>query len=163
MPSAGRPFTPALLARLAARGIETAPLVLHTGVSSLEAGERPYPEPYRVPPATAARVEATRRAGGRIVAVGTTVVRALESAAGPDGSVRPAGGWTDLVVTAARGVRVVDGLVTGFHDPDASHLDLLEAVAGPATVARAYHAAARAGYRRHEFGDVALLMRRTPG
>jgi S-adenosylmethionine:tRNA ribosyltransferase-isomerase len=160
MPSAGRPFTPDLLARLAARGIETAPLVLHTGVSSLEAGERPYPEPYRVPAATAEQVNATRRRGGRVIAVGTTVVRALESATGRDGTVTAAGGWTNLVVTAERGVRAVDGLLTGFHDPDASHLDLLEAVAGPATVVRAYRAAARAGYRRHEFGDVALLLGR---
>jgi S-adenosylmethionine:tRNA ribosyltransferase-isomerase len=93
--------------------------------------------------------------------VGTTVVRALESAVDGDGAVAPAGGWTNLVVTAEGGVRAVDGLVTGFHDPDASHLGLLEAVAGRGTVARAYRAAARAGYRRHEFGDIALLMRRS--
>jgi S-adenosylmethionine:tRNA ribosyltransferase-isomerase len=92
------------------------------------------------------------------VAVGTTAVRALESAATPDGEVRAAGGWTDLVVEPARGVRAVDGLLTGFHDPEASHLWLLEAVAGPEVIARAYRAAARAGYRRHEFGDLALLL-----
>jgi S-adenosylmethionine:tRNA ribosyltransferase-isomerase len=159
MPSAGRPFTYELLARLLARGIDVAPLVLHTGVSSLEQGERPYPERFRVPEWTAARANLARELGGRVIAVGTTVVRALESAAGADGRVRAAGGWTDLVVTPARGVRAVDGLITGFHDPGASHLDLLAAVAGERRLARVYAEAATRRYLRHEFGDAALLMR----
>ena len=122
MPSAGRPFTPELVTELVARGIAVAPIVLHTGVSSLEAGESPYPERFRVPAATARLVETTRAAGGRVIAVGTTVVRALESAVRPDGSVAAAEGWTSLVVTPERGVRVVDGLLTGWHEPDSSHL-----------------------------------------
>ena len=105
-------------------------LVLHTGVSSPERGERPYPERFAIPAATAARVGATRRAGGRVIAVGTTVTRALETAAVPGGGVRAAAGWTSLVITPERGVRVVDGLITGWHEPEASHLLLLEAVAG---------------------------------
>jgi S-adenosylmethionine:tRNA ribosyltransferase-isomerase len=158
MPSAGRPFTPELLTRLLAHGVDVAPVVLHTGVSSLEAGERPYPERFRVPGFTAERVNLTRRLGGRVIAVGTTAVRALESVAGEDSWVHAGAGWTDLVVDAARGVRAIDGLLTGFHDPGASHIDLLEAVAGRPALERAYGAAARAGYLRHEFGDLALLL-----
>jgi S-adenosylmethionine:tRNA ribosyltransferase-isomerase len=158
MPSAGRPFTPELVTALIARGIAVAPVVLHTGVSSLELGERPYPEPFRVPPATARLATATRRAGGRVIAVGTTVVRALESAAGDDGSIEPASGWTELVVTSERGVRATDGLVTGWHDPDASHVELLEAVGSRDLIERSYAEALAAGYRRHEFGDAHLIL-----
>ena len=157
MPSAGRPFTPELIARLVARGIDVAPLVLHTGVSSLESDEAPYPERYRVPAWTAERVNLARRLGGRVLAVGTTVVRALESAVGGDGRVRPAGGWTDLVIAPGQAVRAVDGVVTGFHDSDSSHLRMLEAIAGPELLERAYRAAAGAGYLRHEFGDLLLI------
>ena len=153
-PSAGRPFTPRVVARLRARGIRVASIVLHTGVSSLERGERPYPERYNVPPATAAQVNAARR----VIAVGTTVTRALETVAAPDGTVRAGAGWTSLVVGPERGVRVVDGIVTGFHEPDASHLLLLEAVAGARLVRRSYAAAVACGYRRHEFGDSHLLL-----
>jgi S-adenosylmethionine:tRNA ribosyltransferase-isomerase len=84
-------------------------------------------------------------------------VRALESAAAPDGTVRPASGWTDLVVTADRGVRAVDGLLTGLHEPRASHLDMLAAIAGGELLERCYRAAIDAGYLWHEFGDVNLL------
>ena len=158
MPSAGRPFTRRLLHELAARGVGVARLVLHTGVSSLERGERPYAERYAVPGATAARVNAARRSGGRVIAVGTTVTRALETVARRDGTVGAGAGWTDLVLTAARGVRAVDGLITGWHDDGASHLDLLEAVGGPELVAASY--AVSDGYRRHERGDSHLLLRR---
>jgi S-adenosylmethionine:tRNA ribosyltransferase-isomerase len=160
MPSAGRPLTAEIVTRLVGRGIDVAPVVLHTGVSSLERGERPYPERFRVPATTAARVNLARRLGGRVVAVGTTAVRALESAAGEHGEIRASAGWTDLVITPARGVRAVDGVLTGFHDPGASHLELLEAVAGRAALARCYAAAERAGYERHEFGDLALMLPR---
>jgi S-adenosylmethionine:tRNA ribosyltransferase-isomerase len=149
MPSAGRPFTRRVLNALGARGIGVAEVVLHTGVSSLERGERPYPERFRVPEATAAAVAAANR----VIAVGTTVVRALESAAG-----EAAEGWTRLVVTPERGVRWVDGILTGWHEPDASHLLMLEAIAGPAEVRRSYAAALSAGYRWHEFGDVHMLF-----
>jgi S-adenosylmethionine:tRNA ribosyltransferase-isomerase len=159
MPSAGRPFTAAVLDRLRLRGIGVAPLVLHTGVSSLELGEEPYPERFRVPAATAARVTAARRAGARVIAVGTTVVRALESAIDERGAVTAAHGWTDLVIGPERRVRAVDGILTGFHDAGASHLRLLEAVAGRVVLARAARAAGGARYLRHEFGDVQLLLR----
>ncbi len=138
--SAGRPFSPEVVTRLVAAGVTLAPLVLHTGLSSPEAHEPPAPEPFEVPADTARLVTSARAAGRRVVAVGTTVVRALESAAGPDGVVRPRRGWTDLVLHAGRPARVVDGIVTGLHEPRASHLMLLEAVAGPDVVARAYAA-----------------------
>jgi S-adenosylmethionine:tRNA ribosyltransferase-isomerase len=158
MPSAGRPFTPALVTDLVSAGVSVAPLTLHTGVSSLQKGEPPLPEPYRVPATTARLVNATREGGGRIVAVGTTVTRALESVAGVDGRVRPGAGWTGLMLGPHRPARVVDGLVTGWHEPGASHLLLLEAVAGTELVAAAYREAVRAGYLWHEFGDSALLL-----
>ena len=159
MPSAGRPFSRRVLDDLLARGVQVAPLVLHTGVSSLELGERPYPERYRVPTLTATRVNAHRAAGGRVIAVGTTVVRALETVAAPDGSVAPGEGWTVLTITPERGVRAVDGLLTGWHEPDASHLLMLEAVGGRALVERSYAAALGSGYRWHEFGDTHLILR----
>ena len=158
MPSAGRPFTHAVLSGLLARGVRVAEVVLHTGVSSPEAGETPLPERFRVPPAAAGAVNATRAAGGRIVAVGTTVTRALESATTADGTVRAAGGWTELVLGPDRPARVVDGLVTGWHEPEASHLLLLTAVAGPHLVERAYAAALEHRYLWHEFGDSCLLL-----
>jgi S-adenosylmethionine:tRNA ribosyltransferase-isomerase len=158
MPSAGRPFTPELVTALVARGVVVAPITLHTGVSSLERGERPYPEWFRVPTSTARLVNATRGWGGRVIAVGTTVVRALESAADADGTVATSEAWTGLVVTAETGVRAVDGLLTGWHDPDASHLDLLRAVGGPDLIERSYRSAAANGYLWHEFGDAHLIL-----
>jgi S-adenosylmethionine:tRNA ribosyltransferase-isomerase len=158
MPSAGRPLTAEVITALVAKGIAVAPIVLHTGVSSPERSERPYPERYRVPPATARLVEATRRWGGRVIAIGTTVVRALETVARPDGTIEAGEGWTALVITPTRGVRAVDGLVTGWHEPEASHLDMLHAVAGRRLVERSYTAALDAGYLWHEFGDLHLLL-----
>jgi S-adenosylmethionine:tRNA ribosyltransferase-isomerase len=158
MASAGRPFSADVVVRLAARGVAVAPLVLHTGVSSPELHEPPYPERFAVPPGTARLVGSTRAAGGRVVAVGTTVTRALESAAGDDGIVRAAHGWTSLVLGVDRPARVVTGLVTGLHAPEASHLQLLEAVAGPSLVARAYEAAVAGHYLWHEFGDSMLFL-----
>lgn len=158
MPSAARPFSERVVTRLVAAGVQFAPLVLHTGVASPEAHERPYPEWFSVPSTTARLVNDARAAGGRIVAVGTTAVRALESAAGADGRVVAREGYTELVVTPARGVRAVDGLLTGFHEPRASHLDLLAAVADPATLRECYAEAIRGRYLWHEFGDVNLLL-----
>ena len=167
MPSAGRPFTEQIVTDLITRGVGLAPIVLHTGVSSQEPGEPPQPERFRVPAATARLVNCTREAGGRVIAVGTTVTRALESAADPDGRVRARHGWTDLVLGPAgtdlvfgpaRPARVVTGLVTGWHPPGASHLALLAAVAGAPLVERAYAEAVRSGYRWHEFGDSCLLL-----
>jgi S-adenosylmethionine:tRNA ribosyltransferase-isomerase len=154
MPSAGRPITHALLTRLLTAGIDVAPVLLHTGVSSLEHHERPYPEYYRVNEATARRVRETHAAGGRVIAVGTTVVRALESADGEQ-----ADGWTDLVIEPARGVHVVDGLLTGWHEPQASHLLMLEAIAGHDALSAAYAAAITHRYHWHEFGDSHLILR----
>ncbi len=158
MPSAGRPLTAGLITALVARGIAVAPIVLHAGVSSPEEGEPPVPEPYRVPPATARLVELTRRGGGRVVAVGTTVVRALETVGEPGGGVRAGEGFTRMLVTPARGVHVVDGLLTGWHEPDAPHLSMLRAVGGSTLIERSYAAALQAGYLWHEFGDVHLIL-----
>jgi S-adenosylmethionine:tRNA ribosyltransferase-isomerase len=158
MPSAARPFTARLVAELVSRGVQFAPITLHTGVASAEAHEPPYPERFAVPEASARLINAVKAGDGRVVAVGTTAVRAVESAAGPDGVVRAAEGWTDLVVTPERGVRVVDGLLTGLHEPEASHLLMLEAVAGRAVVDRGYEEALRGLYLWHEFGDVHLIL-----
>ena len=158
MPSASRPFTAAIVTRLVSRGVVFGPLRLDTGVSSLEGGEDPYPEPFDVPPATARLVNLTRASGGRVIAAGTTVVRALETAAGPDGLLSPAAGWTSHVVTPQRGLRAVDGLLTGFHEPRSTHLLMLEAFAGADLLRRCYGAAVEAGYLWHEFGDVHLLL-----
>jgi S-adenosylmethionine:tRNA ribosyltransferase-isomerase len=158
MASAGRPFTADVLVGLVVRGVPVVPLTLHTGVSSPEAHEPPYAERFAVPEATARLVTATRQAGRRVVAVGTTVTRALESATGDDGVTRPAGGWTDLVLGPDRPARVVNGLVTGLHAPEASHLLLLEAIAGADLVAAAYREAVAQRYLWHEFGDSMLFL-----
>ncbi|HEX3908818.1 MAG TPA: S-adenosylmethionine:tRNA ribosyltransferase-isomerase [Mycobacteriales bacterium] len=160
MPSAGRPFSRSLVTSLVTHGVVIAPITLHCGVSSLDAGDPPLPERYRVPEVTAELVNATRRAGRRVVAVGTTVTRALESVAAPDGSVQSGAGWTDLVLGPARPTYAVDGIISGWHEPGASHLSLLEAVVGHQLVADAYDAALREGYLWHEFGDSCLLLPR---
>jgi S-adenosylmethionine:tRNA ribosyltransferase-isomerase len=158
MASAARPFTADLVTELVSAGVAVAPITLHTGVSSLEEGEPPLPERYRVPGTTARLVNLTRASGGRIVAVGTTVTRALESVAHVDGWVGPGSGWTDLVLGPNRRARAVDGLITGWHAPGASHLRLLEAVAGTDLVAAAYQDALRHRYLWHEFGDSCLFL-----
>jgi S-adenosylmethionine:tRNA ribosyltransferase-isomerase len=189
MPSAARPFTAELVTRLVARGVVVLPVTLHTGLSSQEDGEVPQPEWFEVPEPTAALVTAARRRGGRVVAVGTSATRALESAVDAtemvarsgwrDPGVARAGqtdrvvtksgrtdrvvarcGWTDRVITPEDPPRVVDGLITGWHDPQASHLRLVQAVAGTSLTRRAYDAAGAAGYLWHEFGDSALLLPR---
>jgi len=158
MPSAGRPFTPEVITRLVAKGVDVAPLVLHTGVSSLESHEAPYAEYYRVDAHTAHLVNDTHRQGGRVIAIGTTVVRALETVADERGRVHPGEGWTETLITPDRGVRAVDGMLTGWHEPEASHLDMLEAIAGRELVELSYEAALAEGYLWHEFGDVHLIF-----
>ncbi|MGP4087717.1 S-adenosylmethionine:tRNA ribosyltransferase-isomerase [Streptomyces sp. KR55] len=158
MPSAARPFTVRMVTELVSRGVQFAPVTLHTGVASAEAHEPPYPERFAVSGASARLINAVKAGDGRVIAVGTTAVRAVESAAGADGVVRAREGWTDLVVTPERGVRVVDGLLTGLHEPEASHLLMLEAVAGRAAIDRGYEEALRGRYLWHEFGDVHLLL-----
>jgi S-adenosylmethionine:tRNA ribosyltransferase-isomerase len=180
MPSAARPFTPDLVTRLIANGVIIAPVLLHTGVASLEDHEPPYEEYYRVPRATADVVNAARRAARRIVAVGTTVVRALETTADETGVAHPGEGWTSLVIGPERPLRIVDSLITGLHEPRATHLAMLERVAigpsmaggtrhmpraavpalvcGACHLKRAYDAALREGYLWHEFGDAHLIL-----
>lgn len=158
MPSAGRAFTPELVTRLVARGVQLAPLLLHTGVASLERHEPPYAERYSVPATTARAVNEARAAGGRVIAVGTTAVRALETVTDAAGVAHPDEGWTDLVVTPEGGVRAVDGLLTGLHEPRASHLAMLAAVCGANHLRRTYGEALSRGYLWHEFGDLHLIL-----
>jgi len=158
MPSAARGFTAELVAELVGAGVGFAPITLHTGVSSLEAHEPPYPERFAVPPASAELVNEAKATGHRIVAVGTTATRAIESAADERGRVHASQGWTDLVISAERGVRVVDGILSGWHEPEASHLLLLEAVAGRPLLERSYTRALAGAYRWHEFGDFHLVL-----
>jgi S-adenosylmethionine:tRNA ribosyltransferase-isomerase len=158
MPSAGRPFTRELLSRLVGREVVIAPITLHAGVSSPESHEPPFPEWFEVPARTARLLCDARERGHRVIAVGTTVVRALESAATADGCACARSGWTGLVVTPECGVRTVDGMITGWHEPEASHLQMLEAVAGPELLRRSYDAALAHGYLWHEFGDSHLIL-----
>jgi len=169
MPSAGRAFTPELITRLVAKGVRILPLLLHTGVASLEGDEPPYEEFYRVSPETAAAVNAARKSGRRIVAVGTTVVRALETVTDRDGVTHPGEGWTDLYITPERGIRSVNAMLTGLHEPRSTHLSMLEALTGStspcllSTTGRehletAYSEALEEGYLWHEFGDLHLIL-----
>jgi S-adenosylmethionine:tRNA ribosyltransferase-isomerase len=163
MASAARPFSTELVTSLVSSGIVIAPITLHASVSSAEPGEPPVAEPFDVPEATARLVNLTHASGRRVIAVGTTVTRALESAATAEGRVESSHGWTELVLGPDRPARVVDGLITGWHDAGASHLLLLEAVVGPDLVGAAYRAAVEHGYLWHEFGDSALLLPGIPG
>jgi S-adenosylmethionine:tRNA ribosyltransferase-isomerase len=158
MPSAGRAFTPELITRLVAGGVQVAPLLLHTGVASLEDHEPPYEEFYRVPTTTARLVNQAKAAGKRVVAVGTTVVRALETVTDADGIVSPGEGWTRLVITPERRLRAVDGMLTGLHEPQATHLAMLQALAGSEHICRTYREALRERYLWHEFGDLHLIF-----
>lgn len=158
MPSAGRAFTPELITRLVAKGVQIAPLLLHTGVSSLEAHEPPYEEYYRVPLETARMVNLAHATHRRVIAVGTTVVRALEAVTDGESTTHPGEGWTDVVITPQRGVRAVNALLTGLHEPYASHLAMLEAIAGRKHLQLAYAEALRERYLWHEFGDLHLIL-----
>ncbi len=158
MPSAGRAFTPELITQLVAKGVQFAPLLLHTGVASLEDDEPPYEEFYRVPPETARLVNAARGAGKRVLALGTTAVRALETVTGEDGVSHPGEGWTGLFITPERGIRSVDAMLTGLHEPRSTHLAMLEALAGRGRLEISYEEALREGYLWHEFGDLHLIL-----
>jgi len=158
MPSAGRPFSEGVVTSLAKAGVALAPVTLHTGVSSLEAGELPYPEWFEVPETTAALVNYTRDRGGSVIAVGTTVVRALETAVDGLGVVHPVRSWTELVIGVGHEMGVVDGLITGWHEPRSTHLAMLEAVAGRHALANSYREALEHRYLWHEFGDSLLLL-----
>jgi S-adenosylmethionine:tRNA ribosyltransferase-isomerase len=140
------------------KGIQFAPITLHTGVSSLESDELPFPEYFRIPPVTASLINTARREGRRIIAVGTTSIRAVESAVDERGKVVAREGWTERYITPETGISVVDGLITGFHEPRASHLQMLEALAGRHHLEIAYRAALEEAYFWHEFGDLHLLL-----
>jgi S-adenosylmethionine:tRNA ribosyltransferase-isomerase len=163
MPSAGRPLSWELLRELRRRGTAIAFLTLHTSLSSvrddaMDALRLGHEERYRLPPDTALQVNRTRARGGRVIAVGTTVVRTLETVADKDGHVYPEEGTTALYISAAHRLRAVDGLLTGLHEPAASHLDLLSAFVPPSLLAPAYQEALGRGYLWHEFGDVNLIV-----
>lgn len=158
MPSAGRAFTPELITRLVAKGVQIAPLILHTGVASLEDHEPPYEEYYRVSPDTVYLVNAAHQRRKRVVAVGTTVVRALETVTNENGISHPGEGWTDVIITQERGIRSVDGLLTGLHEPRSTHLAMLAALAGQKHLRLAYAQALQHGYLWHEFGDLHLIL-----
>jgi S-adenosylmethionine:tRNA ribosyltransferase-isomerase len=158
MPSAARAFTPETVQRLIQKGVQIVPVTLHTGVASLEADEPVYPERYRVSEAAAEAVNNARERGDRVVAVGTTVVRALETVAAPGGDVHPDSGWTNLMITPERGLYAVDAMLTGLHAPKASHLAMLEAIAGRQHLNHVYKSALRRRYLWHEFGDLHLIL-----
>jgi len=158
MPSAGRAFSPRVIEALREKGIRIAPIVLHAGVSSLEKDEPPYAEWYEVTQTTVDAVREAKEAGGRVIAVGTTVVRALESSANTSGQLMASRGWTELVITPVSGVHFIDGLLTGFHEPKASHLAMLEAICGREHLRKTYASALAEGYLWHEFGDLHLIL-----
>lgn len=165
MPSAAYPFTSKVVAGLLERGVQIVDITLHTGVSSLEVEveqieDHPlYPEPFAVPKQTAQIINQACLDGRRIIAVGTTVVRALESAW--DGEmVVSSSGFTRLYIRPDNGIHVIDGLITGMHDPVTSHLAMLYAIAGEATIRDAYEEAVQMGYLWHEFGDSHLILTR---
>lgn len=158
MPSAGRPFTTSMVVRLITRGVAVVPILLHSGVSSYEEGETPGVERYEVSASTAAVVNTLAGLGGRVIAVGTTVVRALETVTDSNGVVHPGTGATELVIGPDRGPRVVDGLLTGWHESGSSHLMLLEAFLGRGSLEKIYREAVDSGYLWHEFGDELLIL-----
>jgi len=166
MPSAGRPFTRELVSHLFAAGVAIAPIVLHTGVSSLEDHEPPYEERFCVPRQTADRVNRAHAEGRRVIAVGTTVVRALETVTDDTRVTHPGEGWTSFVVSPEYSLRAVDGLLTGLHEPRATHLAIIQAVArrhlppaeATAAIDRAYREAIAGDYLWHEFGDTHLIL-----
>lgn len=161
MPSAGRPFSWELLFRLRQSGIRLAFVTLHCAVSFLNSQSQsllPLPEQYFVSPEASEIVNQAKRTNRRIIAVGTTVVRALESSAEGDNLLHPRSGWTDLRINARYRPRIVDSLLTGFHEPDSSHLDMISAFLGPVRLTRLYREAIRKGYYWHEFGDANLIL-----
>jgi S-adenosylmethionine:tRNA ribosyltransferase-isomerase len=167
MPSAGRPLTTALLRDLRRRGVEVAALTHAAGLSAcgdpaVDAA-LPFPEAYAIPAATVEAIRRTREAGGRVVAVGTTVVRAIEgSAADHGGEVRAGAGLTGLRITKGFAPAVVDGLLTGLHEPATSHFELLRAFAPEAVLRAAHRHAESHRYLGHEFGDACLVLDPSP-
>jgi len=165
-PTAGLHFDEAMLATLKAQGVGTAFVTLHVGAGTYRpvrvekiADHRMHSERYEIPEATAAAIAATRAAGGRVIAVGTTSLRALESAGNPDGSVRPGSAETDIFITPGYRFQVVDRLITNFHLPKSTLLMLVSAFAGYAAMRAAYAHAIAEHYRFFSYGDAMLLER----
>lgn len=159
MPSAGRAFTPQLIRQLVAKGVQIVPILLHTGVASLENNERPYSEYYKVSLHSAAQLNLAQQQNKRIIAVGTTVIRTLETLYNPKTEhFNPGEGWTDIFITPQRGINAVNGLITGMHEPKASHLYMLEALANREHLALCYQEAIEQEYLWHEFGDLHLIL-----
>ncbi len=163
MPSAGRSFTWELLMRLRRKGVAVTFLSLHAGLSYFLDDKwfkdpRYTPEEYHIPAETAAAIAGAKGRGGRVIAVGTTVVRTLETSALHTGEVQPGSGWADIFIDGSFPLRVVDGLLTGLHEPEASHLDLLSAFVEPTLLRSAYAEAVAMGYLWHEFGDMNLIL-----
>jgi len=163
MPSAGRAFTWRLLFDLQRRGVETAYIVLHTGLSSyldeeLDAQHPASEEEYFVSERAADKINEAHARGGRVIAVGTTVVRTLESAVDEQKRVQAGHGYTRLHITANHALKAVDGLLTGLHEPEASHLDLLTSFLPAEKIKEAYQEAVRQKYLWHEFGDLNLIL-----
>jgi S-adenosylmethionine:tRNA ribosyltransferase-isomerase len=158
MPSAGRAFTAELLTRMVAKGIQVAPILLHTGVASIEHNEPVYEEYYRVQESTARLVNVARQAQQRVIAVGTTVVRALETVTDSNMITHAGEGWTDIMITPQRGIRAVDGMLTGLHEPLSTHLAMLEALTNKEHLEITYREALEQHYLWHEFGDLHLIL-----
>ena len=158
MPSAGRALTAELLSALAARGVEIVPVTLHCGVSSPESWEGTHDEFYAVSASAARRINAARTNGGRVIAVGTTVVRALESASDEHSILHESEGITSLTITPEHRLRAVDGLLTGWHEPQASHLQMLRAFVSASVLESSYREALASRYLWHEFGDLQLII-----
>jgi S-adenosylmethionine:tRNA ribosyltransferase-isomerase len=163
MPSAGRAFSWELLFRLQKKGVRIAYITLHTGLSYLlddkwHKGPDKNFENYEVPKETAELIRVTKKAGGRVIAVGTTVVRALETVALEKREIEAHSGWTNLYITEDTKLEICDGLITGMHEPEASHLQLLSAFVDKGKLYEAYQDAIKQRYLWHEFGDMNLII-----
>ncbi len=165
-PTAGLHFDAAMLATLERQGVQAAFVTLHVGAGTYRpvrvdkiADHRMHSERYIIPPATAAAITATRAAGGRIIAVGTTSLRSLEAAGNDDGSLRPGSAETDIFITPGYRFKVVDALITNFHLPKSTLLMLVSAFAGVEAIRQAYAHAVAERYRFFSYGDAMLLER----
>jgi S-adenosylmethionine:tRNA ribosyltransferase-isomerase len=162
MPSAGYPINWGTLLELRRRGIGIAYLTHAAGLSSIGDAsldaQLPFPERYDIPRATVDAIARTHEGGGRVIAVGTTVVRAIEGSFVQNNGLIAGEGMTNLVVDESFSLKIVDGILTGMHDPDQSHFRLLSAFVDNALLRRAWLHAEDAGYLCHEFGDLCLIL-----
>lgn len=159
MTSAGRPFSARVVRKLQARGVSIVPVTLHTGVASLESDEQPYPEPFEISEATARAINEARSAGRRVIAVGTTVARALEGAIQKHGRLVPGSDETDIFISPGFAFGAVDAMITNFHLPQSTLLVLVSALAGRTRILAAYEEAIAASYRFFSFGDAMFVER----